>query len=409
MDTESKFLKAVRLTNLFSIIFLVIELAVYINVFQRIAFVVAFISYMIETVLEKKWRQFKWENSPKQWFFIVVIIFFFLQLVFLPIEKNTNLFVTIMEERIPFLVFGIVGLLGLNKYFKLKYFAWTFIATSFVLGVFLLSNLTSEILSNENRNSLLGLVRVKYINSHMKFNYYLNVSLICIYYIFRVIKNKKAFWSRSALVLATLVIIINLFLSDGRTGMLTSFIIIMVFITRYFWNRSSRLTLIATSVFIILAVTIIQQNPRLSTSNVKREPRQEIWGVACDEIIKSNFLGVGASTAAYNMKTEFAKKGMPNNKHTHNIFLQSTLEYGFTGFIIMLSMFILSYFTVSRNFKLMILLLTMTTFLQLMVGSFERDLNPTVFLLLIVLIVQQDISERRANKNLRSPVNLYLD
>ncbi|HEY6913950.1 MAG TPA: hypothetical protein VI413_04670, partial [Paludibacter sp.] len=84
MSTESKFLKAVRLTNLFSILFLVVELAVYINIFQRIAFGIALISYILEIVLEKKWRQFKWENSKKQWFFIVVIFFFLLQFIFLP-------------------------------------------------------------------------------------------------------------------------------------------------------------------------------------------------------------------------------------------------------------------------------------------------------------------------------------
>jgi chromate transport protein ChrA len=105
MDTESKFLKAVRLTNVLSIIFLIVELAVYINVYQRIAFFVALISYTIETILEKKWRMFRWENSPRQWFFIVAIIFFFLQLFFFPFEKNTDLFVTIIEERIPFLIF----------------------------------------------------------------------------------------------------------------------------------------------------------------------------------------------------------------------------------------------------------------------------------------------------------------
>jgi hypothetical protein len=390
MYTESKFLKAVRLTNLFSILFLVVELSVFINTYQRIAFSIAFVSYVIETVIEKKWKKIKWEKSISQWFFIVVIFFFVLQFIFYPFEKNTSFFGTIIEERIPFLIFGIVGLLGFNKYYKLEYFAWTFIATSFILGLFLLSNLNSEILNSVNRNEILGLIRIKYINSHMKFNYYLNISLICIYYIVKLLKYKKAFWQRFSLALASIVIILNLFLSEGRIGLLSGFIILIVYIFYYLWKKSKRLTLISTSVFILLATIIIQQNPRLSTSNIKHEPRQEIWAVAFDEIVKSNFLGLGASTAAYDMKNQFAIRGMINNKHTHNIFLQSTLEYGVIGFCTILSMLFLSCYTVSANFRLMVLLLTLITFLQLFVGSFERDLNPMLYLLTIILIVQQD-------------------
>ncbi|MDD4994089.1 MAG: O-antigen ligase family protein [Paludibacter sp.] len=390
MEIESKFLRIVRLINLFSMLFLVVELSLYINIFQRLAFAVAFISYTIEAIVEKKWKQFKWDRSSRQIFFIIVIFFFVLQFIFFPFEKNTSFFGTIIEERIPFLIFGIVGLFGFNKYFKLKYFAWTFIATSFILGAFLLSNLNSEILSSVNRNELLGLVRIKYINSHMKFNYYLNVSLICIYYIIVSLKGKKAFWQRLSLVLSSIVIILNLFLSEGRIGLLSSIIILVIYIVHYFWEKSKRLTLISTSLFILLVTILIQQNPRLSTSSIKHEPRQEIWAVAYDEIVKSNFLGVGASTAAYDMKNQFAIRGMINNKHTHNILLQSTLEYGVLGFVVILSMFVFGCYTVSANFRFMVLLLTLITFLQLFVGSFERDLNPMVYLLTIILIVQQD-------------------
>ncbi|HLP04786.1 MAG TPA: O-antigen ligase family protein [Paludibacter sp.] len=379
-----------RLTNLFSVLFLITQLACYINLFQRIAFVAALISYTLEVFLEKKWKNFKWENSTRQWFFIVAIFFFLLQFIFWPLEKNTDTFVKILEERIPFLAFGIVGLLGFNQYFRLKYVAYAFIGTSVVLGVFLLSNLNAEILHSEFRNELLGLIRVKYINSHMKFNYYLNISLICIYYLFRLLKNKKAFWANLALALSALVIILNLFLSDGRIGFVSGLIILTVFIFRYFWHKSKPLTFISTAVFILLAIITISINPRFSKSSIKHEPRQEIWGVAVDEIKKSNFLGVGACTAAYDMQNEFAARGMVNNKHTHNIFLQSTLEYGVIGFATILCMFTLCCFTTSNKFRIMILLVTETTFLQLFVGSFERDLNPMVFLLFVILVVQQD-------------------
>jgi O-antigen ligase len=397
MYIQSKFLKAVRLTNLYSILLLVVSLSISFSIFQRIAFLIALFSYVIELILEKKWRELKWENTARQWFFVTIIIYFLLQFFYFPFETNTNYFQPIFEERVAFLVFGIVGLIGFNKYFKLKYFAWAFIATSFVLGVFLLSKLNAEILNSPNRNDMIAFIRIKYISSHMKFNYFLNISLIFMYYLVAVYKIKKSFLNTFALIISFLVIILNLFLSDGRIGLMTSFIILALYILRYLWSKSIRLTIISTSVFLLLVFVLIQQNPRLNSEHIKREPRKEIWKVAVDEIKESHFLGEGASTASYNLALEFSKRNMENFKHSHNIFLQTLVEYGIVGFLVILTMFLLSYFTVSKKFRFMIFLFTMATILQLLVGSFQMDLNPMVFLLTIALIIHQDVFETKAD------------
>jgi len=395
MNTESKFMKAVKLVNLFSMLVLVVELAFLINYLQRITFAIAIITYLTEIIVEKKWRQLRWENSFRQWFFIVIIFYFLLQFLYYPFEKNTALFGTYIEERIPFLIFGIVGLLGFNRYFKLKYFAWTFIITSFLIGVFLLSKMTPEIWNSENRNSLFGLIRIQYVNQHMKLNYYFNLSLIFSYYLLVYYARKKVLWPRFALIVVAAVIVVNLFLSEGRVGLITSFVLLTMFIIRYFWHKSRILTFVSTSLFILLAIVLVKGNPRLSEENLKREPRLVIWKIAVDEIVKSDFAGIGVSTAANNMTIEFAKRDMFNNKHTHNLFLQSTLEYGVVGLLVTLAMFILGYYSVSRSFRLIMSFLLMTTLMQMMMGSFERDLNPTVFLLCFILIVKQDLVDKK--------------
>ena len=191
------------------------------------------------------------------------------------------------------------------------------------------------------------------------------------------------------------VIVVNLFLSEGRVGLITSFVLLTMFIIRYFWHKSRILTFVSTSLFILLAIALVKGNPRLSEENLKREPRLVIWKIAVDEIVKSDFAGVGVSTAANNMTIEFAKRGMLNNKHTHNVFLQSTLEYGVIGLLVTFAMFILGYYSVSHSFSLIMSFLLMTTLMQLMMGSFERDLNPTVFLICFILIVQQDLADKK--------------
>lgn len=395
MNSESKFLKAVKLVNLISMLVLIVELAFHFNTLQRITFSVAIISYLAEVIFEKKWTQLRWENSSRQWFFIVIIFYFLLQFFYYPFEKNTALFGMYFEQRIPFLLFGIVGLLGFNRYFKLKYFAWTLIITSFFIGAFLLSKMTPEIWNSENRNSLFGLIRIQYVNTHMKMNYYFNLSLIFSYYLLVYYAHKKVIWPRLVLIIVAAVIVINLSLSDGRVGLITSFVLLTMFLIRYFWHKSRILTLVTTSLFILLAVVLAKGNSRLSKDNLKREPRFEIWHTAVDEIVKSNFMGVGVSTAEYNMTTEFAKRGMTNEKHTHNIFLQSTLEYGVFGTMVTFAMFIFGYYSVNRNFRIIMSFLLITTLMQLMMGSFERDLNQTVFLLGFALIVQQDWFDKK--------------
>jgi O-antigen ligase len=401
MDKKIKLIDAVKLINLFSILLLVISLSVSFSKFQRVAFMLGLITYVIEIIYEKKWRTLIWENSIRQWFFLSIIIYFLLQFIYFPFENNIDSFKAIFEERVSFLAFGIIGFFGFNKYFKLKYFAWTFIATSFVLGVFLISKLNTEILFSDNRNDLLGLIRIKYISSHMKFNYFLNISLIFIYYLLAVYKIKKNFWTISALSVSFIVIIVNLFLSDGRIGLLSSLIIFSFIILRYLWSKSIGFTVVASIVFVLFVSISVQQNPRITLSKIKEDPRKEIWKVAAHEIIDANFVGVGASTASNNLKSEFSKRGMENFKHAHNIFLQTMVEYGFVGFLTILTVFILSFFAVSKRFMFIILLFETTTALQLLVGSFQMDLNPLVFLITISLIIQQDIFDKRpTNSNL---------
>lgn len=401
MDKKIKLIDAVKLINLFSILLLVISLSVSFSKFQRVAFMLGLITYVIEIIYEKKWRTLIWENSIRQWFFLSIIIYFLLQFIYFPFENNIDSFKAIFEERVSFLAFGIIGFFGFNKYFKLKYFAWTFIATSFVLGVFLISKLNTEILFSDNRNDLLGLIRIKYISSHMKFNYFLNISLIFMYYLLAVYKIKKDFWTISALSVSFIVIIVNLFLSDGRIGLLSSLIIFSFIILRYLWSKSIGFTVVASIVFVLFVSISVQQNPRITLSKIKEDPRKEIWKVAAHEIINANFVGVGASTASNNLKSEFSKRGMENFKHAHNIFLQTMVEYGFVGFLTILTVFILSFFAVSKRFMFIILLFETTTALQLLVGSFQMDLNPLVFLITISLIIQQDIFDKRpTNSNL---------
>ena len=401
MDKKIKLIDAVKLINLFSILLLVISLSVSFSKFQRVAFMLGLITYVIEIIYEKKWRTLIWENSIRQWFFLSIIIYFLLQFIYFPFENNIDSFKAIFEERVSFLAFGIIGFFGFNKYFKLKYFAWTFIATSFVLGVFLISKLNTEILFSDNRNDLLGLIRIKYISSHMKFNYFLNISLIFMYYLLAVYKIKKNFWTISALSVSFIVIIVNLFLSDGRIGLLSSLIIFSFIILRYLWSKSIGFTVVASIVFVLFVSISVQQNPRITLSKIKEDPRKEIWKVAAHEIIDANFVGVGASTASNNLKSEFSKRGMENFKHAHNIFLQTMVEYGFVGFLTILTVFILSFFAVSKRFMFIILLFETTTALQLLVGSFQMDLNPLVFLITISLIIQQDIFDKRpTNSNL---------
>jgi len=97
-----------------------------------------FITWIIEFFVEKRWTN--WHCDKTTIYFIVLISFFLLSLLYAPFD-TTKYFKNLLEKRYALISFGIVGLFGLNKKYKLSYFLNTIIITAIVAIIFLISKI----------------------------------------------------------------------------------------------------------------------------------------------------------------------------------------------------------------------------------------------------------------------------
>ena len=372
------------------VLLIVLLLPLYINFGMRILLVLLVLTYLIEITIEERWKDTRIKGNKYVLFYLSILFYFLLQFLYLPFEKNMLYFFQITEERLSFLVIGLIGLIGLNSYFKLKHFAWTYIIASLLYCIFLLAHINREMILNNDVFNQLGLIRIKYLNSHMKFNFYLNASFVFVYYLLQSYKQQKKIWLKIFLYTSGFIILLNLWLSEGRTGALTSIILLIMIFLHFMWGKNKFIAITLISVSCITFSIFILQNSRFNMDKIKNEPRIQIWEVSLNELKESKLIGEGASTAWYNLNENLLASGLGPMKHAHNILLQTTIEYGLIGFINIILIFLSAYFAISKRYRFIMLLILLAAFFQLMFGSFMRDVEPLSFLLPILLLFHQD-------------------
>lgn len=405
---KNQLIRAVNGLNLMSGLLLILSFPVYygkIFHLQHWSVLVFFISYCIELFLEKKWQTFTWDKS--KWVFIVFLAYFFIQILYFPFENNTHLYGKILEQRMAFLGFGIVGLFGFNKFYKIRYVAFMFILSGVLVSGYLLFDkigIHNFILSND-KVQLFALERIKNIHGHMIFNSFLNVALIFVFYLLLI--EKKYPFSKVINVFAILLggfIYYILFISDGRTGFVVANCIVLMAIFYTLWNWKKTLAIIVTGVAMLAMVFIILNHPRINAQTLKREARFAIWDVAIKVIKEKPLLGYGASTAA----DVFMEKGSNDKEfievgdafllemmvkrdiqggNPHNIFLKSIMEYGVFGLAIILCLFIFPVIFAKKPLKFIVFLCVFSVVFQLFFEVFPTGILPLMFCLVIAVLL----------------------
>ena len=122
------FKRFVNIFNLASCLFLVFTLAIRNYELQETAYFLFFGSYVAEIVTDKKWN--KLQLTKTTIYFLLILIYFLLVFFYRPFEQTDHYFKFLIEKRYPLLGFSIVGFLGVNNLYKLKYFVNTIIITS---------------------------------------------------------------------------------------------------------------------------------------------------------------------------------------------------------------------------------------------------------------------------------------
>ena len=113
-------------------LFLIASLPFYYGWFQRAALYILGVSYVIDYVINQRWKDWHW--SKNKWVYVAFIGFFLL----IPLrqccdENITSLFSKTIQNYLPFLIFGICGIIGITNKWRMEYATWIMLLTSIVV------------------------------------------------------------------------------------------------------------------------------------------------------------------------------------------------------------------------------------------------------------------------------------
>jgi len=393
---NQKIKQTINYINLFSCLLLTSTSICYYQV-QKLAFWFFFTSYIIEFFIEKKWEKISFDK--KSVYFLIMLFFFLLAFIYYPFENTSKYFTWLIGRRLALLGFGLVGFFGVNSKYKLNYFLNTFIISSIIAILFIIFyriGIVNFIL-NPEREMLFTNERILAINSHMVFNLFLNISLVSIWYILTRSWRRTKHWKLLLYVSALTLIFSILSISEGRSGFMTGILLMLSFIFYEIWKRKKMIGIIVGFLVPFLFVGIVSQQKRMSENNLRAEPRIFLWEAAISVIKEKPVFGYGISNAQeqYDIaRTKYEDEQFKNNwKHiriltSHNQFLQTTMEFGIFGLIILLFLYSYPIFIADKNRKLFALFIIFSCFYESLFDVVITGLNySTIFGILMVLIL----------------------
>jgi O-antigen ligase len=325
--------------------------------------------------------------------------FFFLAFVYYPFENTQKYFTWLVGRRFALLGFAGVGFFGVNTKYKLNYFLNTFIISS-IIAIFYIIFLRIGIVNfiiNHDRESLFTAQRILYVNSHMVFNLFLNISLVCIWYILTRSWKRMAWWKLFLYIFALTLIFGILSISEGRSGFITGILLMLCFIFFEIWKRKKRIGIVVGFLVPFLLIGIVSQQRRMSEKDIKTEPRIFLWKAALDVIKEKPVFGYGISNAQEQFDIARAKYQTEEYridwKHiriltSHNQFLQTTMEFGIFGLLILLFLYFYPIFIADINRKLFAFLLIFPCLYQSLFDVVITGVNyASIYGILMVLIL----------------------
>ena len=361
----------------------------------RLAYFIFFLSFVIEIFTDKKWSNINFDN--KKWYYIVLGVFFLLALIDIPFDDSPVYLKHLLEKRLSLLGFAIVGFFGVNKYYKLNYFLNTIFISTILTTLYILFRGVGiqEFISNPERNEAFNLMRSKYVNSHMIFNFFLNISLISVWYILTRSWNRTIWWKRYLYVIGLTIIFSTLSISEGRTGFVVGILLMFSFIFFEIWKRRKVVGIIVALMIPVLLIGIASQHKRMSVKSVENEPRWFLWQSAVSVIKESPIWGVGISDAQEKFDLarpkyqteEYRLRWIDSKIDSHSQYLQTTMEFGIFGLLILLFLYAYPVFIAENNRKLFSFFILFLCAYQSVFDMFITGPFSAIFGILMILVL----------------------
>lgn len=376
-------------------------------------------SYLLDFIVCKRYKLINWNRL--KWMYVPFILYF----IFIPVwhifEPTTTMhYYSALEHRLPFLIGGIIGILGLNDKFRLNYFIWVQLITSLAIIIVILFYTGINHLTEFNSDVLwLNFIRREKINSHMVVNLYWNFTLIGVIYLIRsfLIQQKTTIGNKIKITIAILggmFIYFFLMISEGRTGFIIANIIILSSIILLFTKIKRQhilITIILTFFFLCIIVLFAINNHRFKSEIIGNEPRFQIWRVASEVISQNWFWGYGVAEARIKFVDSLLNDEVLRNNyvekykyfcnnilqkpidlqkmHPHNVFIETQMELGVLGLICLLLCYVLPIWLCKyRCQRFFLTLIILAFFIQSLTETYGPHLHPLWFIIMLLLYVE---------------------
>jgi hypothetical protein len=250
-------------------------------------------------------------------------------------------------------------------------------------------------------------MRILYINSHLVFNVYLNISIVfCWYFIFQVknLSNKK--WKISFYIFSIILMLYFLVISEGRMGIITCLCLLFFIIAYKLWKVHKLYVLIFILFAPFVAWLLLSNHKRSTPSEIKKDAHYYIWYAALDVIKDQPIVGYGASRAqeVFDVSmdkfetTRAYKVAWKENKilHCQNQFFQTYMEFGIIGMILLIYLICAPLFIATdkrRALAISLMFIIVAQFTTEIVLTFQGF--PVIFgiLTLIMLVIKDKNSQ----------------
>lgn len=404
---KEKLILAINYINLLSALYIAATSIYYYHI-QKVGFILFFFTYFIEIFLEKKWENIQF--NKKTLYFGVLLFFFSLALFYYPFDSE-KYFIPLMNKRFSLLGFGVVGLFGLNKKFKLSYFINIFVVSSVIAIAYVVVMGAGfiDFLKGEAGGINFTIFRIEYVNHHMMFNFFLNISFIGVWYMLSR-RWKLIHWSvRILYLLSTLLIVYTLAISEGRSGFLAGIFISGGFVFYEIWRRNRKIGFLAFFLIpIMLAYMVLHQN-RITNMQIKSEQRIFLWNSAIPVIKEKPIFGHGISKAQekYDIsRTEYQTEEFRDYidfHHTklndcHNQYLQTTMEFGAFGLLLLLFIYIFPIFVIDKQRRILSILFMFLCLYQSVFDMFVTGQFSGIFGILLICLFSMENDVIRNNQ-----------
>ncbi len=328
-----------------------------------VGYYVFFLSYVAEFIIDKRWQSFRFTKVHV--YYSGMLLFFLLPLLYYPFDTTTY-FKFLIEKRYPLLGIGIIGFFGLNDKYKLNYFLNTIIISAVAVILYLLIFKVGIVnfITSPDRAALFKFGRTEAVNQHMGFNFYLNLSLISIWYMISRSWHRTKPINRIAYISAMTLVFLMLSLSEGRSGYLAGILLMCAFVFFEIWKRKRTQSLLFALLIPFVLVLFVRGHGEMSKEYLRAEPRLFLWKAATEVIEESPIWGNGMSRAQekYDIKRDMHETpifrdywhGVVHARmiDCHNQYLQIIMEFGVLGILLVIFLYCYPFFIVEPRRKL---------------------------------------------------------